>query len=176
MIEKWLDIPGYKGLYQVSNLGSIKSLGRVTRDGRLLKSRILKLTLDKDGYHTVSLYSKDSTVKNCKQHRLVAQAFLENPYNKDHVNHKNGIKTDNNQLNLEWATCEENNKHQLDTGLKTTKHVAVYKNNILVTILQGKQDQVSFGLDPSSVSKCLTGKRNSHKGYTFKRIEEVNND
>ena len=174
--ETWQELLEYAGLYEVSSLGRIRSLGRITSDGRTLKPKILKLTQDKEGYCTVSLYSSDSKVKCYKQHRLVAEVFIPNPENKPHVNHINGIKTDNSSSNLEWVTAKENNAHQLDTSLKKQNKVGVYKEGKLVAILSGKQQQILFGLDPSSVSKCIHGKRGTHKGFTFKLEQEDIND
>lgn len=176
MTEIWKDILGYEGIYQVSSYGQVRSLDRLSRDGRRLQGRILKQTLDKDGYYTVTLYDITGKVKNVKQHRLVAISYLENPDHKPHVNHLNGIKVANFVENLEWASCQENNQHQRDTGLKKVNKVQVFKDGNLVTILDGKQGQISFGLDPSSVSKCLLGKRATHKGYTFKLLEGNTND
>lgn len=106
MEEIWKDIPGYEGLYQVSSLGRIKSL----RTGKLRKPGN-----NGAGYLFVPLSNK--TTKNRYVHRLVALSFLDNPYNKSTVNHKNGIKTDNCVGNLEWATQSENSQHGFDTGL-----------------------------------------------------------
>ena len=120
MVEIWKDIKGYEGLYQVSNLGRVKSLSIYRKNSvceYYSKEKILKPLKDKGGYLNVRLW-KNKKGKTIKIHRLVACNFLENTENKRDVNHINGIKTDNGVENLEWCTCSENIKHAFDTGLK----------------------------------------------------------
>ena len=98
--EIWKDIEGYEGLYQVSNLG------RVKRNGRILKPYF-----GTDKYYYVSL-SKDSKVTKFKIHRLVAHAFIPNPENKPTVDHINRNRIDNRVDNLRWATYTEQRSNQ----------------------------------------------------------------
>lgn len=107
--ETWKDIPNYEGLYKVSNLGRIKSF-------YFGISRILNPHKMTSGYYSIRL-SKDKVSIAKYIHRLVAIAFIENPLEKSSVNHKNGVKTDNNILNLEWATHKENMHHAIKNGL-----------------------------------------------------------
>lgn len=118
--EIWVNVVGYEGLYNVSNLGRVKSLDKEISNNRCeytKKGKILKPYLDKDGYGTVNLY-KDGNKKLLKVHRLVAQSFIENNENKPTVNHKNSIRFDNRADNLEWATYSENNQHAFDSGFQ----------------------------------------------------------
>jgi len=113
-MEDWKDIIGYEGLYQVSNMGNVKSLPRLTRalNGAIMpfKGKSLIPQIDKGGYCRVSL-RKNSIAILHSVHRLVAMHFLQNPYNFDEVNHKNGIKTDNRATELEWCNRSYNKTH-----------------------------------------------------------------
>jgi len=111
--EIWKDIDGYEGIYQVSNLGRVKSLNRVSvisdgrevfRLGKLLNPNINKI----NGYASVLLGYKG---KRKYIHRLVAKAFIPNPENKPCINHKNKTRTYNYTENLEWVSYLENNLH-----------------------------------------------------------------
>ena len=109
--EVWKDIQGYECLYQVSNLGRVKSLRR---------SKIRKLCKDRGGYLCVSL-KKHGTVKLCKVHRLVAIAFIPNPENKPQVDHINRIRNDNRVCNLRWVTNTENQYNSSNARLLNYK-------------------------------------------------------
>ena len=120
MFEIWKDIEGYEGLYQVSNMGSVKTLRRIvahsTGHNKILNEKVLKGGIYPNGYKFVCL-RKENTNKNIMIHRLVAQAFIPNPNNKPQVNHKDGNKLNNCVSNLEWCTPSENLKHAIDIGL-----------------------------------------------------------
>ena len=124
-MEIWKDIKGYEGQYQVSNLGYIKSSYMWTGDKYIKREKILRNVLYKNGYLYVSL-SKDGKVKRFKVNRLVAEAFIENPYNLPITNHKDGDKTNNCVSNLEWCTYGENLSHAYKTGLRKSTHIKNY--------------------------------------------------
>ena len=138
-MEKWKDIAGYEGLYQISNMGRVKSLERYQQNHGALQHRpetIKKPTERKckdgaQGYLALVLY-KDNIGKNCYIHRLVAEAFIPNPQNKETVNHINGDKHDNRVENLEWSTYTENNHHAIQTGLNGTEHMRNKKGSMRV--------------------------------------------
>lgn len=111
--EIWKDIENYRGIYQVSNLGRVKSLVRK----RVLKERIFKLTSITNGYIGVCLHKNGIKIKRELVHRLVAKAFIPNPEDKPQVNHIDGVKTNNNLSNLEWNTRYENVQHAIRSGL-----------------------------------------------------------
>jgi RNA-binding protein YhbY len=124
MEEIWKDILGYEGLYQVSNLGKVKSLPKkwIGANGSVNghNGMILSTTLSDKGYVKVKL-SKDGKRRHTTMHILVAKTFISNIENKPQVNHINGIKTDNRVENLEWATALENVQHSFETGLNIAK-------------------------------------------------------
>lgn len=94
MQEVWKDIKGYEGLYQISNTGKVKGLKR---------NKVLKLILQRSGYYYVDLQRKRRLV-----HRLVAEAFIDNPDNLPEVNHKDEDKVNNSVENLEWCDSKYN--------------------------------------------------------------------
>lgn len=105
MTEIWKDIEEYEGLYQISNLGRVRSLGRSTTKGK-----IRKLQISSDGYLSVTL-SKNGVVKRYAVHRLVAEAFIPNPHNFSQINHRSEVKTENSVENLEWCDATYNNNY-----------------------------------------------------------------
>lgn len=107
MQEVWKDISDFEGLYQVSNLGRVKSFRRSTKH-RWESEYILKPSLANNGYYQVTLY--DNTHKRkFSVHRLVATAFIPNPDNLPMVNHKDENRLNNEVSNLEWCTARYNN-------------------------------------------------------------------
>lgn len=119
MVEIWKDIEGFEGIYQVSNFGRIKSLGG-QKGTCLRKEKIRTISYTKDGYAKIRLQS-GSIDKTCRVHRLVAQAFLPNPTNKETVNHKDGNKLNNHVDNLEWSDRHEQLLHAYSHNLKTSQ-------------------------------------------------------
>lgn len=120
MNEVWKNIKGYENLYQVSNMGKVRSLDRIVTDSlgkkRSHKGRDLYLAKLSKGYIGVRFYIQTKMI--CKKvHRLVAQAFILNPEKKPQVNHIDGVKANNHVNNLEWCTCRENVIHAIKIGL-----------------------------------------------------------
>ena len=112
MIEEvWKDISEYEGLYQISNLGRVKSLPR-KNSKRIINKEIIKVfTKLPNGYLKVGL-SKNGKTKYYFVHRLVAETFIDNPENKPCINHKDCDKKNNCVDNLEWCTYKENNSYK----------------------------------------------------------------
>lgn len=107
MKEIWKDIPGYEGLYKVSNIGRIKSLNY----GRMKKEQVLKPK--RASCYDVVYLSDGKGHKYRTVHSLVAEAFIENPEEKAQVNHLDGNKRNNTADNLEWVTPAENIRHSV---------------------------------------------------------------
>lgn len=124
MEEIYKPVVGYENLYEVSNLGNVRSLSRtvnkIRSNGRSYKQvtepKQLTIQNGASGYSYVYLQVEPKP-KNCTVHRLVAEAFLPNPEHKPTVNHIDGNKQNNCISNLEWATYSENELHAIKTGL-----------------------------------------------------------
>ena len=120
MIEEWKPIIGYEGYYEISNCSNVKRLARVGKHsiyGKMnISEIILKQNKTEKGYLSVTL-TKNGNRKVYRCHRLVAIHFIPNPDNKPEVNHKDGVKTNNYDWNLEWATHKENIIHAFANGL-----------------------------------------------------------
>lgn len=117
MKEIWKDIKGYEGIYQISNLGNVKNLK--PRYKNINPTGLLKPVKMSTGYLNVSLINKNKNRKEHRVHRLVAEAFIKNPYNKPQVNHIDNNRSNNIVTNLEWTTCSENLKHAGKQGRLT---------------------------------------------------------
>ena len=106
--EVLVDLPGYEGVYKAS------SLGYITNGRKKLKTYSIN-----SGYLCLKLHDVNGVRKSHLLHRLIATAFLPNPYNLPEVNHKDGNKANCSLLNLEWETSKGNRKHAKDSGLWT---------------------------------------------------------
>ena len=178
--EVWKDIKGYEGLYQVSNLGRVKSLAHVTirKNGSKLpvKERILKPSTTPDGYLRVELF-RSGKRKIMNIHRLVYEVFHKNPENKPCVNHIDENKTNNMASNLEWCTAKENCNHGTRNkriAKSKNKSVAQYTpNGKLIKIWQSILEvEKHLGFSHGNISKVTRGKQKTAYGYVWKYVEE----
>jgi len=125
-IIKWIN---YTWLYKVSNLWNVKSLKRIDNNNHLIKEKLLKKEILKTSYVNITL-CKFWKTKRLLIHRLVCLIFLDNPKNKEQVNHKNGIRDDNRLINLEWCTRSENELHKCRVLWNKPKNIwRFWKNN-----------------------------------------------
>lgn len=115
--EIWRDIPGYEKLYQVSNLGRVKSLGNKSNH----KKPTIKQLQFRNNYYSITLY-KNGKTKTTGVHRLVAQAFIPNPDGKPEINHKDENKLNNKIDNLEWVTKKENINYGKGADIRNSKN------------------------------------------------------
>ena len=109
-MKKWTPIKGYESLYEINELGIIRSCHKRNFQN------VITVRIDRAGYLTTRL-SKSGNVVTKLVHRLIAENFIPNPDNKNFVNHKNGNKVDIRIENLEWVTHSENVLHAYKTGL-----------------------------------------------------------
>lgn len=115
--EEWKDIPGFVGIYQVSNLGRIKRLRHKTKNRfgyKTHKERLKELSPANDGYVRVNLSIGGRKYVTKLVHRLVAQAFI--PGSGEQVNHKDFVRSNNSAYNLEWCSRLENARHSANAG------------------------------------------------------------
>lgn len=147
VLEIWKPVVGYEGLYEVSNLGRVKSLDRIVKGcyGSIAhkKGKIISSGIGSTGYCIVSL-QKDGKGKSFGVHRLVAQAFIPNPDNLPMVNHKDEVKTNNNVENLEWCDCKYNCNYgtgiercvntKVERGLVDEEHIGSTKKGKYKTL------------------------------------------
>lgn len=178
MDEIWKPVKGYEGYYEVSNLGNIKRLDTITRykssgvrnyPGRMLKQEVIL-----DGYSRVVLM-KEGKKKRFMSHRIVAEIFVPNPYNKSFVNHINGDRLDNRAENLEWCTREENERHAVSVlgksmkGKTRPKMIRCLETNIIYKSMNNCVEHLGDKACISGLNKALDAHRKYH-GYTFVRI------
>lgn len=173
MEQKWKDVVGFEGLYKVSDTGKIYSVK---------SNRVIKHKISKTGYCNIELH-KDGKPIMKYVHRLVAEAFVDNPTNKPQVNHKDGNKQNNHFSNLEWVTASENQRHALLNGLHAPSPMAgkigalnpcsktIYQYDTEGNFIK-KWDSISdasreLGIGNSNISNCLSGRYKTAGGYKW---------
>lgn len=165
-MEVWKPVKGYEQLYEVSNLGRVRSCANKTtfsmkHGKRTWKQRILKQKSDKQSYKRVTLY-KDKKQKTFLVHRLVAEAFLPNPENKPIINHKDGNPPNNEWTNLEWCTYRDNLMHAFANKMN--------KNPVQVT-LKNKKTGKEYKFYSMAEASRFAGKNH---GFVSRRIKSKN--
>ena len=185
MIEVWKDIKGYEGLYQVSNLGRVKSLDRVVYQKNsfgniqknIYKGKILSLFEDRDGYLRINL-KKDKKMKQYGVHVLVANTFLNiNNFkhmeyedlskidiNRLQINHKNENKKDNCIYNLEFCTVAYNTNY----GSREQKIIQLDLSGKIIKVWDSrKKASKELHISRNTINEILRGYRQDINGYTF---------
>ena len=167
MAETWREVSQWAGLYEVSDLGRVRSLGH----DKFHKGRVLKPVMGgyKSGYCTVVLAEKSAARKaRFYVHRLVAFAFLPNPLALPEVNHLNGVKTDNRVENLGWVSALQNGQHASRVGLVargerrpearlTEREVLAIKQSPRIRGTQAAL-AVAYRVSPATISLIIRGK------------------
>lgn len=186
-IEIWKPVVGYEGLYEVSNLGRVKSLGK----GKTWKTeRIKKAKIGSNGYNSLTLW-KNGKENGFLVHRLVAEAFIPNPNNLPQVNHKDENKQNNCAENLEWCTCEYNlnygthnermKKHHYSPMLgkfgklhPNSKPIYQFslEGNLIKMFESTREVERELGYRNSNISSCARGKYKTAYGYVWRYKEE----
>lgn len=184
--EVWKPVPGYNGVYLVSNQGRVKSAQRVVmyRTGKTqpVSERIMTAGLDRKGYPRLILH-KDGKILSWAVHRLVMFTFVpRDDWKSMHVNHKDGIRHNNIIENLEWCTNSENRLHSY--RVLKTRHPMVGKCRELhhnrhpvsgrsletgeIREYPSVSSVVDDGFKPSDVSACANGNQHTHKNWQWK--------
>ena len=189
MEEIWKDIEGYEGLYQVSNLGRVKTVERISvvKDvvhgtySRKLKEKIKKLSLDSNGYLFITL-SKNGNHKTFGVHRLVAQAFIPKIDGKFFIDHIDGNCRNNCVTNLRWCTHTENcnfdiakrNKSISHTRLRGRKVAQYSKNGDFICSYPSLSIAAkSTGCRISNIQRCCNGLSKHSGGFIWKYMNEI---
>lgn len=167
MEEIWKDISGFHG-YQGSSLGRIQSFrdyhGNITNE-----SRILKMTINKDGYYELTLYDKEHKKVTKRVHRLIAETFL-GPHPNLVVNHIDGDKLNNKIENLEFVTAERNSTLASEQGLYKSKPVRIVETGEEFRSI--RECAEAIGTHPSNISDVLSGKNKASRDLTFELLDD----
>lgn len=178
MIEEWRPVVGYDGYYEVSNLGRVRSVGKLDGAGKFRKGRIRKQKISRTGYMEITL-SKDTALKTKKVHRIVAEAFIPNPQNLPFVNHKDESRTNNCVDNLEWitpwdnahyGTAQERLKATMPQKIKNLQKPVVQSDlsgNVVSKYESITEAEEKTGVNKSHIVKCCKGKLTHTGGYRW---------
>lgn len=161
MKEIWKDIKDYEELYQVSNLGRVKR----KKYKKIFCEKILKQKTDRRGYKRIIL-SKQGKTKIYLVHRLVANAFIENKYNKPYINHKDENTSNNKVDNLEWVTNSENLKYKncLKEGKRKTSGKKVIQFDLNKNIIR-EYNSIAEAEEITGISRNHIGHCCNHTKY-----------
>lgn len=181
MEEIWKDIENYEGLYQISNLGNVRSVDRIVNAGIennnkvVKKGKILNPVKDKDGYLKVSL-SKNNIRKNYFVHRLVGKIFIANNKNLKQINHKDENKENNCVSNLEWCDNKYNQNYgtrKMRIAKSLSKPVIQYDLNkkYVKTWINSVEIEKKLKICASNIRYVCLGKRKTAGGYIWRYYE-----
>lgn len=188
-MEQWKDIEGYKGLYQVSNGGRVKSLARIFYSGKdyhikkKYPEKLVAISHYSTGYCYVVL-CKDGLARKFKVHRLVASAFIPNHDGLPCVDHINCVRDDNRAENLRWVDniTNQNNpitrknkslskmgdKNPMKKKCRPVLQIDYATGIVLAEYDSCKEAARRLATDSGNISRCCNGKKLKHKGYAFR--------
>ena len=178
MEEIWEDIKNYEGLYQASNLGRIRSRykynSRSNNNANLSdKYKMIKpIQISRtNNYLKVSLV-KNKKAKQIRVHKIIAETFIDNPYNKLEINHKDGNKHNNKVDNLEWCTTKENIRHAYKNNLM--KHKKIKMTNPISNEIKifNNRFEISTYLNRKVYQDLITRCCNKQRKTAYKMIWE----
>lgn len=184
------DIPGFEGIYSISESGQVKSIERVVTHSycgsKRIPEKIRKQAIDKDGYPVLKL-SKNGIKHHFGIHRLVALTWIPNPNNFSDVNHLDGVKTNSHKDNLEWTTVSGNAIHAYKHGLRKSpwtgngsmkgRFGAAHNQAkaVIQLTMEGefikRYDHIRAakkdGFQPTHIGACCKGKANHHRNFKW---------
>lgn len=152
--EQWRPIAGFPN-YQVSNRGRVKNI----KSGKIIKNSI-----DVNGYESVNLW-KNNKLKHFRVHRLVAEAFIENPYNLPQINHIDENKTNNDVTNLEWCTASQNIRHSIYRQYQKINQLSL-DGKFIKQWESSMHIEKELGYKHGHIINCCKGKRKT--AYVFR--------
>lgn len=163
--EIWKAVPGYEGLYEVSDQGRVRNAkGHVLSPNKML-----------NGYLCVHLYTHGRHTRSPKTiHKLVATAFLTKPEDTTQINHKNFNRQDNRVENLEWVTTHQNVWHTIKAGrnhraVRAVKGVRVCDGQIVTFESQIAAEKALRGKQTGNISSAIKFERHAY-GYKWQHI------
>lgn len=170
-MEIWKPVNGFDGLYEISNLGRVKSLERKAIDGRIVREKILRPTKSQCPYLSVMLV-RGREKKRLAVHRMVADAFVENLKVLNVVNHMDGNKLNNNSNNLEWCTHKHNIHHAIEAKLyeKTRHPLQADLGGGVGYFFPSIFHASKYGFTSALIWACINGKQLTHKGLTWSSL------
>lgn len=194
MKEIWKDIKGYEGLYQISNLGNVKKIKNKKYNINKKEveekeiNKYISIGKHKLGYKNVKLTDKNGIRKNLFLHRIIAEAFIENPNNFNIINHKDGDKSNNDINNLEWTSQKDNVNHAWKNGLcenvrkvcaingrkKSKKIIQKNKNGEVIKVWNSTMDiERELGILHNNITSCCKHYNRTAGGFIWEYYKEL---
>ena len=186
--EEWRDVVGWEDFYMVSSFGRIMSKSKVVRCGngtRTLKPQLKRIKVRDNGYCEVGLTNLDNR-KFALVHRLVAEAFIQNPQNKPLIDHLDRNRQNNNISNLRWCTMSENMLNPMTRNFRRDMYIGIerpciykpvvaIKDGVVVKQYESIKSATKDGFTGCCISNCCSGRDKTHKGYSWMYLSDYEN-